>query len=104
MFRKKFNIKNNLLNDFLASLLGLELKILIIFGRVRTVHCKLTSAHINDLGAGDVFAPTTTAPCSPLNRPYSRVSTIFKHQVFDRHFTDVTAMTIKHEMILVDWP
>ncbi len=40
----------------MASLLGIELKIFIILRRLRAVQCNLTSAHINDLSAGNVFA------------------------------------------------
>ena len=68
---------------------------------MRIVQSKLTVTDINDLGAGDVFAPVTIAPCRLLNRLNSRVFTVFEHQVLNGHFTDVTAATIKHEMILV---
>jgi len=59
------------------------------------MHRKFTVTDINDLGAGNVFTPTAAASCRLLDRLYRRISTIFEHQVFDRHFTDVTTQTIK---------
>ena len=33
----------------------IELKIFIVLGRMRTIHCKLTTTHINDLSAGNIL-------------------------------------------------
>lgn len=39
---------------------------------------KLTVTDVIDLGNGDVFTPSTTAPCL-LNRIYSRIFILLKH-------------------------
>ena len=44
------------------------LEVFIVLWRMRTVHRKLTVTDINDLGAGNVFTLTATAPCRLLNR------------------------------------
>ena len=72
-------------------------KILIIFGSVRIVHRKLTVTDVSDFGAGSVFVPVRAAT----SRLFSRVSTIFKHQVLNGHFNDKTAVVIKQKMDFV---
>ena len=67
---------------------------------MRTVHYRLTTARINDLSAGNVSAAPTTKQCRILHRLYSRISTVFKHQVFYSRYTNVTKQTIKNEMVL----
>ena len=71
-------------------------KIFIVLGSVRTIHRKLTITDVNNLGASDVFASATTTPWRLLNRIYTRVSAILEYQVLHSHYTDVTAITIKH--------
>ena len=53
-----------------------SLKILIVFWSVRTAHRKFTAANINDLGAGNVFTLTATAPCRLLNRIHGNITTV----------------------------
>ena len=71
---------------------------------MRTVHRKVTIAHTNDLGAGNVFTSATTAPCRLLKSINGRVATVLEHQASDGHFTHVTAVAIKHEMVLIYLP
>ena len=40
---------------------------------MRTVHRKFTVTDINDLGAGNVFTLTATAPCRLLNRIHDNI-------------------------------
>jgi len=40
---------------------------------MRTAYRKFTAANINDLGAGNVFTLTATAPCDLLNRIHGNI-------------------------------
>ena len=73
-------------------------KILIIFGSVRIVHRKLTVTDVSDFGAGSVFVPVRAAT----SRLFSRVSTIFKHQVLHSHFADMAKAAIDDKMVFID--
>ena len=84
-----------------APTFSIKLEVFVVLGCVRTAHCKLTTAHINELCAGNIFATATIAPCRLLDRLYSRVATKLKHQVSNGHFTNATTQTIKHKMVLV---
>ena len=55
-----------------------------------------TVTGVKNLSASDVFTPATTTPYSLLNRSYSRISTVFEHQILCSHFINVTTQTIKH--------
>ena len=61
---------------------------------MRTVHRKFTVTNINDLGAGNVFTLTATAPCRLLNRIHGNITTVLCYEVFDGDFAHMTAQTI----------
>jgi hypothetical protein len=71
-----------------------SLKIVIVFWSMRTAHRKFTAANINDLGAGNVFTLTATAPCRLLNRIHGNITTVLCYEVFDGDFPHMTAQSI----------